>query len=143
MSTTTGTSSHFRALTLAECEQRLAEGGAGRVAWNAADGPMLLPVSYEMHLGRVSFRTSPCGVLSRLAEPTNVAFEIDDVDLAAGTGWSVVLRGRAAGVTSTYTLATLWKLEGVVPWATGTRNLFISIEPHSISGRQVKAPFAE
>jgi len=138
----TEVSSHFRPLSREECEQRLAEHRAGRVAWQAADGPMVLPVSYRVHVGKVSFRTSPYGVLSRLAAPTNVAFEIDDIDLDAGTGWSVLVRGRAQAVTSSYVLTTLWK-DGPVPWATGTRNLFISIEPHSISGRLVKAPFAD
>lgn len=143
MTTTTDTGSHFRPLTPAECQLRLAQHHTGRVAWEAADGPMLLPVSYELHLGRISFRTSPYGVLSQLVEPTNVAFEVDEIDTAAGTGWNVLVRGRAQAVTSTYTLSNLWKLEGVVPWATGTRNLFISIEPRIISGRQVKAPFSE
>lgn len=140
---TASTNSHFRPLTQAECEQHLAQQHAGRVAWTAADGPMVLPISYEMHLGQVSFRTSPYGVLSCLVEPTNVAFEIDDIDMEAGTGWSVLVRGRARAVTSTYTLSNLWKLEGIVPWATGTRNLFITIEPRSISGRQVRAPYAD
>jgi hypothetical protein len=34
-------------------------------------------------------------------------------------------------------------MDGLVPWATGTRNLFVGIAPHSISGRAVKAPFAD
>ena len=45
-------------------------------------------------------------------------------------------------MTSHHTLATLWKLEGVFPWATGTRNLFITIDPHSINGA-AQAPFAD
>jgi len=139
---TTTTNSHFRALTKTECEERLAQHRAGRVAWNAPDGPVVLPVTYQLHLGKVSFRTSPYGALSRLVEPTNVAFEVDDIDMEAGTGWSVLVRGRAQAVTSSYELSTLWQLDGIVPWATGTRNLFINIEARSISGRLVKAPFA-
>jgi nitroimidazol reductase NimA-like FMN-containing flavoprotein (pyridoxamine 5'-phosphate oxidase superfamily) len=139
---TTTTNSAFRALTQSECEERLAQQSAGRVAWDAPDGPVVLPVSYQLHLGRVSFRTSPYGALSCLAEPTNVAFEVDEIDAAAGTGWSVLVRGRAQAVTSSYELSTLWGLEGVVPWATGSRNLFIAIEPRSTSGRMVRAPYA-
>jgi hypothetical protein len=41
-------------------------------------------------------------------------------------------------VTQQYTLSTLWK-EGPVPWASGTRNLFIAITPDSITGRSVRA----
>jgi len=56
--TTATTNSAFRALTLAGCEERLAQQSAGRVAWDAPDGPVVLPVSHQLHLGRVSFRTS-------------------------------------------------------------------------------------
>lgn len=140
---TTTTSSYFRSLTPAECDERLAQHRAGRVAWNAPDGPMVLPVTYVMHLGKISFRTSGYGALSTLAEPTNVAFEVDEIDMEAGTGWSVLVRGRAQAVTSSYLLSTLWRLDGIVPWATGSRNIFISIDPHSIRGKLVRAPFAQ
>jgi nitroimidazol reductase NimA-like FMN-containing flavoprotein (pyridoxamine 5'-phosphate oxidase superfamily) len=139
---TATTSSAFRALTPAECEERLARHSAGRVAWNAPDGPVVLPVSYQLHLGRISFRTSPYGALSRLAEPTNVAFEVDEIDTEAGTGWSVLVRGRAQAVTSSHELSSLWRLEGAVPWATGSRNLFVVIEPRTTTGRLLRAPFA-
>jgi nitroimidazol reductase NimA-like FMN-containing flavoprotein (pyridoxamine 5'-phosphate oxidase superfamily) len=140
---TATTSSRFRALTRRECDEELARHSAGRVAWQAPDGPMVLPVSYQLYLGRISFRTSPYGALSALRHPTNVAFEIDEIDMDAGTGWSVVVRGRAEAVTSDHVLSSLWRLDGVVPWATGSRNLFITIDPHSVSGRQVKAPSAD
>lgn len=140
MSTTT---SHFQAMSREECQQRLAEHHAGRVAWTAADGPMVLPVSYQVYAGEVTFRTSAYGALSALIHPTNVAFEIDDIDMDAGTGWSVLVRGRAKAVRSPTVLTALWTLDGAVPWATGTRNVFIGIEPRSISGRLVKAPFAD
>jgi len=104
---------------------------------------MLLPVSYQMHLGKVAFRTSAYGVLSRLAQSTMVAFEVDEIDMDAGTGWSVLVRGRAQAVTSDYQLSTLWRLDGIVPWATGSRNLFITIDPLHVSGKLVRAPFAQ
>jgi nitroimidazol reductase NimA-like FMN-containing flavoprotein (pyridoxamine 5'-phosphate oxidase superfamily) len=104
---------------------------------------MVLPVTYGMYNGDVVFRTSPYGALSALADRTNVAFEIDEVDQDAGTGWSVLVRGWAQAVVGSYDLVTLWQMDGVVPWATGTRNLFISITPHAITGRAVKAPFAD
>jgi len=81
-------------------------------------------------------------VLSQLAEPTNVAFEIDEVDQESGVGWSVVVRGRARAVTQAYDLTKLWVMDGLVPWAAGTRNLFVGITPDSITGRAVKAPWA-
>ena len=39
-------SSHFREIPRDECEALLGDQTTGRVAWNAPDGPQLLPVSY-------------------------------------------------------------------------------------------------
>jgi uncharacterized protein len=90
-------SSHFREIPREECEALLAAQSTGRVAWNAADGPQVLPVTYGVYAGDIVFRTSPYGALSQLDNPTIVAFEIDDIDQAHGAGWSVVARGRARG----------------------------------------------
>lgn len=114
----------------------------GRVSWSAGGQQHILPVSYAMNAGNVVFRTSPYGALAQLLRPTNVAFEIDQVDEAAQTGWSVVVQGRAEGVDLPQELAMLWARSDIVPWAPGTRNVFVAIEPQTISGRTVAAPFA-
>ena len=137
------TSGHFRALSEERCRELLASHHQGRIAWTAADGPQLLPVSYALHNGDVAFRTSPYGALSQLRRPTMVAFEIDDIQPGNGTAWSVLVRGRAEPVTNASSLAALWSSEELVPWATGTRNLVILIRERSISGRALKAPHAD
>ncbi|MCW2811917.1 MAG: hypothetical protein JWP61_2375 [Friedmanniella sp.] len=143
MTATSPATSHFGPLTEQECEDLLASHSMGRVAWTAADGPMVLPVTYQMYAGDIAFRTSPYGLLSGLVAPTNVAFEIDGLDEEHQTGWSVVARGRAQTVTNSAILAGLWRTEGVAPWASGTRNLFISIKRHSTTGRALKGPSAD
>jgi nitroimidazol reductase NimA-like FMN-containing flavoprotein (pyridoxamine 5'-phosphate oxidase superfamily) len=130
-------------LTQAECQQHLASATMGRVSWSAGTVQHILPVSYAMHVGKVVFRTSPYGTLAHLERPTNVAFEIDAVDEAASTAWSVVVQGRAQAVVLNQVLTDLWARGDIVPWAPATRNLFISITPHTISGRRVRAPFAD
>jgi hypothetical protein len=137
------TSGRARELSDEECRERLATGTMGRLAWSAGTLLHILPVSYAMHAGNVVFRTSPYGDLAHLRHPTNVAFEIDHVDDTAGTGWSVVVQGRAQGVTLPQELVGLWAREDIVPWAPGTRNVFISVTPHVITGRRVHAPFAD
>jgi hypothetical protein len=72
----------------------------------------------------------------------NVAFEIDDIDQVHGTGWSVVAR-RGRGGSGANELVRLWTQPGVVPWAPGTRNLWIGISIKTISGRRFKAPFVD
>jgi nitroimidazol reductase NimA-like FMN-containing flavoprotein (pyridoxamine 5'-phosphate oxidase superfamily) len=140
MSSPVRSSDRFRSLDEAECRELLAARHAGRVAWNAPDGPQVLPITYRMYAGRVVFRTSPYGVISQLVRRTKVAFEIDEIDEVARVGWSVVVRGWAEAVKHDYDLETLWRTETDVPWATGNRNLYIEIAPANISGRAVRAP---
>ena len=78
-------------------------------------------------------------------DPTKYDWSAYDpqVDGAVARGWSVLLQGRTEAVVLTFDLATLWADPGLVPWAPGTRNLFIAVTPHTISGRSVQAPFAD
>jgi nitroimidazol reductase NimA-like FMN-containing flavoprotein (pyridoxamine 5'-phosphate oxidase superfamily) len=136
--------SRLQAISRDRCEELLARCSTGRIAWNAGDGPELLPVSYAMYNSQVVFRTSPYGVLSQLSrQRSRVAFEVDEIDQEHGTGWSVVVRGTAEGVVQDHDLARLWSMERITPWATGTRNLFVAITAQTVSGRRVKAPFAD
>ena len=135
--------SHFREIPRDECEALLAAQRTGRVVWNAPDGPQVLPVTYGVYAGDIVFRTSPHGVLAQLDKPTIVAFEIDDLDQAHRAGWSVVVRGRARGIVAPHELVRLWTQPDIVPWAPGTRNLWIGISIRTISGRRVKASFVD
>ena len=114
----------------------------GRVGWSSREGQNLLPVTYTLHAGDIVFRTSPDAVLSDLARRTAVAFEVDEINEATGDAWSVVLQGWAEGVAPPHDLASLLATPAVLPWAPGPRTLFIAITPHRISGRWVRAPFA-
>lgn len=66
----------FRELPSNECERRLGQHTIGRVAWNAPDGPQLLPVNYAYYNKTIVFRTVPDAVMSQLARRTIVAPEI-------------------------------------------------------------------
>jgi len=135
-------SSHFRELTRAECEERLQEHVVGRVGFCGAAGPLILPVNYRVHTGQVVFRTSAYGMLAELRRRTPVAFEIDGIDEPAETGWDVLGRGTAEAVMHDHVLTELWG-SGPIPWAKGTRNLFIAITLTSLTGRVIRGPFAD
>jgi uncharacterized protein len=126
----------FSGISPAHCVELLQTKTIGRVAWQAAEGPEVLPVTYTWYENSVIFRTSPYGPLSELVRPTDVAFEIDEIDEQHHHGWSVVVHGRARGVAGSDRLAQLWTVAGV-PWAPGVRNLFIQITATTLSGRQV------
>jgi uncharacterized protein len=131
-------SGRFAALSEAECRELLQQHTVGRVGWQAPDGPSILPVNYAFRENTVYFRTMAYGELASLARRSRVAFEVDGIDEASGSGWSVLVRGSTEGVTPSWTLTSLWA-EGPVPWAGGNRTLFIAITPTSITGRRVQA----
>ena len=131
--------SEFSAISPARCQELLESQSVGRIAWQAADGPQILPVTYAWHNGMIIFRTSPYGVLSELIRPTAVAMEIDELDQVHRRGWSVVVQGLAQGVAEPDQLVRMWTEGSVVPWAAGVRNVFIQITPHKLTGRVVAA----
>jgi nitroimidazol reductase NimA-like FMN-containing flavoprotein (pyridoxamine 5'-phosphate oxidase superfamily) len=122
-------------LTTGQCEVLLESRDIGRVGWNAGHGPQIFPVSYAWVADMIIFRTSPFGVLSELVRPTRVAFEVDDLDAAEHTGWSVIAQGRAEAVASPSLVTHLWRVDGAEPWASGVRNVFIGIGIERITGR--------
>jgi len=126
----------FGAITGPECVELPESHSIGRVAWHAADGPQILPVTYLYQSDRLYFRTSPHGILSELLRPTDVAFEVDDLNHDTRTGWSVVVYGRAEAVAAPAEVVTLWTPD-LAPWAPDIRNLFIQITPHRITGRRL------
>jgi nitroimidazol reductase NimA-like FMN-containing flavoprotein (pyridoxamine 5'-phosphate oxidase superfamily) len=126
----------FEALGREQCLDLLESNHLGRVAWQAADLPQILPVTYATHQGSVYFRTTPDGILSELAQPTRVALEVDELDQQTRSGWSIVLHGRTSAVSEPDALADLWAADSLVPWA--NRTLFICIRPDRVSGRVVR-----
>ena len=86
---------YFERLDVPECLRLLGGGGVGRVVWQGADGLTVLPVNYRVIGDSVVFQTSPASPLARLAEPTQVAFQVDEIDHGTAVGWSVLVRGTS------------------------------------------------
>lgn len=126
----------FEPLTDDESVDLLRTHEVGRVAWDGPDGPVILPVAYAYSDGLVAFRTAAAGVLARLAEATDVAFQIDDFDIDTATGWSVMMRARSRAVTDTAERER-WREALPVPWASGARDLVIRLDPVELTGRVV------
>lgn len=126
----------FTALTTAECRALLSTHGVGRLAVPTATGPAVVPVNYTVVDGAIVFRTA-VGSTPALAAGLPVAFEVDRIDDAFSSGWSVLVRGDARAVTD---LAEARRLDGVAysaPWSGGRRTLWIRIEPRVLSGRRI------
>ncbi len=128
----------FVRLSEPECVALLESHSIGRISWQAADGPQILPVSFTFTEGIAYLRTSPQSVLSELVRPTDVALEVDELDPDTRTGWSIVVYGQARGVAATSEIAHLWESLDLVPWAPGGRSVFVQIQPSRIRGRVIR-----
>ncbi|MDO5083466.1 pyridoxamine 5'-phosphate oxidase family protein [Arachnia propionica] len=86
---------YFERLERSECLRLLAGHEVGRVAWWTDEGPTILPVNYHLVGEDLVFHTHPTSPLARLVVPGQVAFQVDDIDVAAAIGWSVLVRGTS------------------------------------------------
>lgn len=127
----------------AECMRLVSAGGVGRMAYTGRFGPTVLPVNYKLHDGAVVFRTTLGGSMDEdlrtgMADAHyKVAFEIDDFDIGAREGWSVLIQGDAHHAEADDERATA-AASGVEPWPSGERELFIRIVPTRVTGRRVR-----
>jgi nitroimidazol reductase NimA-like FMN-containing flavoprotein (pyridoxamine 5'-phosphate oxidase superfamily) len=127
----------LQTLTAAECYDLLSPGGVGRVAFTAADGPVVLPVNYAMVGQTVIFRTAPDTLLAGYLDGP-AGFEVDRLDEALSRGWSVLVTGRAVRVTSEAQVRHFEQHAGVQPWAGGARDVYVRITPRKITGRRIR-----
>lgn len=128
------TSGPLRELDTHECLELLGTRSVGRVAFDAEDGPVVLPVNYVVHGQGVLFRTSPHNTIARHIGGTRSAFEVDEIDDFTQSGWSVLLRGPAELVEDVQGLP---REARPVPWVEGTRSLYVRIRASSITGRRL------
>ncbi|WP_412103978.1 pyridoxamine 5'-phosphate oxidase family protein [Streptomyces californicus] len=70
----------------ATCWARLGDHGVGRIALTLEDGPVLLPVNYQVLDGEAMFRTGDDFPLAAAAG-TEIAFEADHFDDAISRGF--------------------------------------------------------
>jgi len=127
----------FQQLPPEECRELLAAKAVGRVGFNGADGPQVLPVTYVFRQGTIFFRTAAGGALAEAMRGSRVAFEVDDVDEFLQSGWSVLAVGDAQLVEDEQLRLELWGDQGPKPWAAGLRTQFVRIDPSRLTGRRV------
>lgn len=121
-----------------ECRALLGSHGVGRLAVLTVTGPVIVPVNYSVIDGSVVFRTSR-GATPSLAAGQEVALEVDRIDDAFSQGWSVLVRGHARAVTDPHDMRWFAELAYSTPWAGGKRDMWVSIEPYTVTGRRITA----
>lgn len=122
-------------LDAGQCRHLLMNHVVGRIVFDDDRGPNALPVNYVMDGDDVVFATSPYGEIARHATNHRVAFEVDELQPADQTGWSVVVRGVAE--ETGYFDLPLEHVGQPYAWAAGSRHFLLRIRPLSVSGRRL------
>ncbi|MGW7529201.1 helix-turn-helix domain-containing protein [Streptomyces sp. NPDC054783] len=127
---------HFAELTPGECRALLGSHGVGRLAVPTDTGPVIVPVNYSVVEGAFVFRTV-LGATPSLAAGQAVALEVDRIDDTFSQGWSVLIRGSARSVTDPQEQQRLTEQAYSAPWAGGGRDLWVRVEPRTVTGRRI------
>jgi uncharacterized protein len=126
-------------LSKSECFELLAGERLGRLAFVDELGPIVLPVNFVVDRHMVVIRTDEGTKLSAATHGDHVAFEVDHIDPAMGTGWSVLIRGEVTEVTDELELARLGDLP-LFSLAPGPKSHYVRVLPAMITGRRISAP---
>jgi hypothetical protein len=128
-------------LSREECLRLLASHSFGRLAVNAGgDGPPVIrPVNYvfDERSQSVVFRTALGSKFYALISSAHAAFEVDAIDEASRTGWSVIMHGVTDEVSNPADVRRLDGL-GLEPWAPGLKTHWMHIRAWTISGRRIE-----
>lgn len=118
-----------------ECVALLARTTVGRLALWTGSTTEVFPVNYAVDGEDIVFRSAD-GTKVRLAQRADVAFEIDELDPATRSGWSVVVHGRVEEVAP-HVAATYAERLGVDPWSPSEKPHVLRIRATSVTGRRI------
>jgi nitroimidazol reductase NimA-like FMN-containing flavoprotein (pyridoxamine 5'-phosphate oxidase superfamily) len=123
-------------LVVPECRRLLAvaskEGWFGRIGIATDQAPIVVPVDFTLHDGRVLARVGR-GFSSQAAAGQLVAFQVDHVDEEAGSAWSVLVRGLATLIETPTDLELAVAGRPSVP---EPGNMVLAIRPDILTGRR-------
>ncbi|MFC5679452.1 pyridoxamine 5'-phosphate oxidase family protein [Aeromicrobium endophyticum] len=122
----------------AECLELLDTASVGRMAFVIEGRQHLLPINYVVHDSVVHVRTADGTSFSKLAQGTDVVFEVDYHDDVFRWGWSVTVHGAIRRVDDPAVLAHLQTIRRPQAWAAGERTIVLAVEPDEIAGRRVR-----
>jgi uncharacterized protein len=123
-----------------DCAELLASSSLGRLGVIVAGRPEIFPVNhvYDHDRGCVVFPTNDGTKLRAALDWPWVAFEVDGIADDDGSGWSVLVVGRAEQVTDEDEITRLAQ-QRMVPWRAGPGVTWLRISPSKVSGRRICA----
>jgi uncharacterized protein len=119
-----------------ECLRLLGTATLGRIGVTSGALPTVLPINFRFDGRQILFRTGVGTKLDAATQNAVVAFEVDDIDAIAHTGWSVVVRGVARELTDPDELTEAQR-PPLARWAPGEDHRVVAISPEIVSGRRI------
>ncbi|MEO8695569.1 MAG: pyridoxamine 5'-phosphate oxidase family protein [Acidimicrobiales bacterium] len=122
------------------CVDLLRSTAVGRIAFILEDYPVVFPVNYRL-VGagdgmRLLLQTRPGNTIDTAHQ--RVGFQVDGIDDAEGSGWSVLVRGKMQHLRDPAQMEFLESLDPT-PSVPADRDAWIAIEPVVITGRRLRA----
>ena len=121
-----------------ECFALLGQETVGRLVYADDLGPAAVPVNYAMAGHDIVFRSDEGSKVQGLQDH-GVAFEVDHIDNASRSGWSVLVRGSSEEVEIEHVAELLRRIDGSVPlpWKKGLHKIWVVITPTTVTGRRL------
>jgi nitroimidazol reductase NimA-like FMN-containing flavoprotein (pyridoxamine 5'-phosphate oxidase superfamily) len=119
-----------------QCVALLSGSSVGRIAITANALPVILPVNFVLLGDHIVIRTGRGTKLDAATRNTVVAFEVDEIDSADQTGWSVLVTGVARELTAPEDITAV-SSSPPARWAPGGDGRYMAIATDMISGRRI------
>lgn len=115
-----------------EAMELLRRHDVGRLCVVDGEYPIAVPVNYRLHSdGDIQIVVIQTAATATIARATgNASLEVDHIDLAAGTAWSVIARGVLKHAYGDH------GLPGTDPVVTADRDQWLALEIVALSGRR-------
>jgi nitroimidazol reductase NimA-like FMN-containing flavoprotein (pyridoxamine 5'-phosphate oxidase superfamily) len=123
------------ALSHRDCVALLTSAQVGRAIFTERAMPAVVPVNFIVQDDAIVMCTAADKRLALAATRGVLAFQVDDIDPGARTGWSVVVVGVAELVAGSEERARLRCL--LEPWAPGRNDVYIRLPIKVVTGRQI------
>jgi nitroimidazol reductase NimA-like FMN-containing flavoprotein (pyridoxamine 5'-phosphate oxidase superfamily) len=119
-----------------ECWRELDSHAVGRVGVLVDSAPEIYPVNYRTDGRSIIFRTDPGSKLRGLERSPSICFEIDGLEPATKTGWSVLVKGRARRLVDADEVRSAARHD-LDYWSVGPKALWVRIDPLEVTGRRI------
>lgn len=119
-----------------ECRRLLTGAVIGRLAYTEGALPAIRPVHFAMSGDRIVIPAQVGSTVAVACRNAVVAFEADDFDAVARTGWTVTVVGQSQVVSRPAEVAALDAL-GARSWAPAGTRCYIVIEAVVVRGRRI------